>query len=226
MQAVDILGSPTLSVLRSSLGCVDHPDLLRLRAGRQTRAATTLAHVFDPIVVVVAVLVFVSVLTSSSAAAGLGWAALALLFCAVLPEVALRIWMRRHGIRDRHLVVREHRHVPLVVSGVSVAVGVAVLALAGAPPAVLALVVTILAGVVVMTLATRIAKASFHVGVVASMAVVLVCVVGWRSLLLSIPVLLAVGWARVSAGRHSLPQVVAGLLLGAGSAAVVFPWLS
>ena len=213
MQAAGVAGTPSLSVPRSSLGCVDHPDLLRLRAGRQTRAATTLAHVFDPIVVVVAVLVFVSVLTSSSAAAGLGWAALALLFCAVLPEVALRIWMRRHGIRDRHLVVREHRHVPLVVSGVSVA-------------AVLALVVTILAGVVVMTLATRIAKASFHVGVVASMAVVLVCVVGWRSLLLSIPVLLAVGWARVSAGRHSLPQVVAGLLLGAGSAAVVFPWLS
>ncbi len=205
---------------------MDHPDLVRLRAGRQTRAATTLAHVFDPIVVVVAVLVVVSVLTSSSVAAGLAWAALALLFCAAIPEVALRIWMRRHGITDRHLVVREHRHVPLVMSGLSVAAGVVVLSLAAAPPAVLALVVTILAGVVVMSLATRIAKASFHVGVLASMAVVLGCVVGPRSLLVSVPVMLAVAWARVSAGRHSVAEVVAGLVLGAGSAAVVFPWLA
>lgn len=205
---------------------MDHPDLLRLQAGRQSRAATTLAYVVDPAVVVLAVLVFVSVRTSSSVAVGLGWAALALLFCTVIPEVGLRLWMRRHGLTDRHLVVREHRQVPLVVSAVSVAVGVAVLALAGAPRAVLAFVVTILAGVVVMTLATRIAKASFHVGAVASMAVVLGCVVGVNSLLVSVPVLLAVGWARVSSGRHSLAQVVAGLLLGAGSAALVFPWLS
>lgn len=203
----------------------EHPDLTRLHAAAPSRAADAVAHVLDPILLVLVTLLVVAVRTSTDALAGFGWAAVALVFCAVLPELALRLFMRARGLTDRHLVVREHRHAPVLASVVSTLVGVLVLWAAGAPAATTAFVLTVLAGVAAMALLTRWWKASFHTAVATSMTVVLVTLFGPAALAVGVPVVVVVGWARVRAGRHSAAQVLVGGVVGALSAAV-FPLLA
>ncbi|WP_226344224.1 hypothetical protein [Agilicoccus flavus] len=197
-----------------------HPDLARLAARVPSRWADRVSAVLDPLVIVPFALLVVAVRATIRDGAGIlpgvGWAVVAIVFCAGAPEAALAWTVRRGRASDRTLVVREQRHAPLLVAIASVAVGVGVLLVAGAPGPVTAFVVAILAGVAVMTALTRVVKASFHVGVLAAVLVVL-ALDGVPALvcLALTPLVPALGWARVRAGRHTLGQVVLGAVVSA-----------
>jgi membrane-associated phospholipid phosphatase len=62
---------------------------------------------------------------------------------------------------------------------------------------------------------------SIHVAVVAGTVVILVLVFGTTWLAL-VPLIAAIGWARVRLGDHTPAQSLAGALLGAAVAATVF----
>lgn len=202
-----------------------HPDEARLAAARPSRAAALVAAALEPTVVVPVVLLVVSLRSSASLASGVGWAALAVLFCVVLPYAVLLVLIRRGRVHDRQVVIREQRRGPLLVAIASVLVGVALLAVLGAPREVVALVAAMLAGLGVMSLVSHWYKASFHVATVAGAAVVLGHVLGPWWLVVLAPAVGLVGWARWRAGRHTLPQLLVGLLVGAVTAGVVFPAL-
>lgn len=178
----------------------------------------------DPLVVLAVTVLLVALATSPTVLAGLGWAAATMTFCALLPEIALRVVMRVHGIGDRQLVVREQRRIPLLLSAASIGVGV--LVLAGAPRGLTALVVTVLVALVAMAIITRVWKASFHLACTATAVVVLALVLGPLTLAITLPMLGAVAWARTRAGRHGLAQVIAGALIGGLIAGAVFPALA
>ncbi|WP_313021591.1 hypothetical protein [Mobilicoccus sp.] len=204
----------------------DHPDLVRLHARPRHRLADLVGVVLDPLVVLAVTVLLVALATSPTVLAGLGWAAATMTFCALLPEIALRVVMRVHGIGDRQLVVREQRRIPLLLSAASIGVGVGVLVLAGAPRGLTALVVTVLVALVAMAIITRVWKASFHLACTATAVVVLALVLGPLTLAITLPMLGAVAWARTRAGRHGLAQVIAGALIGGLIAGAVFPALA
>lgn len=170
-------------------------------------------------------LAVVAVTSTSSLLSALGWVALTSLFCVGLPTVVLLVLIARGRVLDRHVVVREQRAVPLLAALGSVSVGLALLLVLSAPRPVIALVAAMLAGAVPMTVLSRWSKISFHVGVAGGTAVILTLVLGPWLLLAAVPGLVAVGWARVRAGRHSLGQVVVGAVVGCAAAALVFPLL-
>jgi membrane-associated phospholipid phosphatase len=70
-------------------------------------------------------------------------------------------------------------------------------------------------------LVTTVWKISMHTAVAAGVCVILALVFGpWLLLTLTLPI--GVGWSRVRPHAHTLAQVIAGGVLGAGIAAAIF----
>lgn len=140
----------------------------------------------------------------------------------LVPLGVVRLLRRAGRVADAHIVRREQRLVPLAAAVVSVAVGLALLHLAGAPAALVRVLAATLAALLVLALVTVVHKVSFHTGVVAGGAVAL-WVTGTHLcgvvLGLLVPV---VAWARVRRGRHSVAQVVLGGLVAAAVAAATW----
>lgn len=207
-------------------GTGGHPDVVRLTTARPSRAADLVSRVADPAVLVTLTVLVVAVTSTPGVAPALGWVALTVLFCVGLPTVVLALLVAGGHVLDRHVVVREERRLPLLAALVSVGAGLGLLVALSAPRPLVALVAAMLAGAVPMTVVSHWYKASFHTGVAGGTAVVLTLVAGPWLLVLALPGLVVVGWARVRAGRHTTGQVVLGAVLGCAAAGLVFPFLA
>lgn len=201
----------------------DHPDLIRLADAGRSRAADLVSVVLDPAWCVLATVTVVSLTSTTTRLGGLLWVLVAALFYVGAPMVILSALLRRGLVLDRHVVVREQRRLPLLGALASFVTGSVVLLLAGAPAPLVALVASMVVGLVLMTGVSAQVKASFHVGVAAGSVVVLGLVLGWPWGVGLSPLVAAAGWARVRGGRHTPGQVWLGLAIGAASAAVVYP---
>jgi membrane-associated phospholipid phosphatase len=153
-------------------------------------------------------------------ALGVAWSLVGMLFTVVIPAFIVDRGVRSGRYTDHHLREREQRAVPLGLAALSVATGVAVLVVAGAPREITALQVAVLVTVAVATAITLVWKISFHTAVVAAAAAVLTLLGGpwWALSWAAVPL---VGWARLVLRAHTLPQVVAGLVVGAGISTAV-----
>jgi membrane-associated phospholipid phosphatase len=147
--------------------------------------------------------------------AGLAWSLVGMVFTVAIPAGIVDLGVRQGRYTDHHLSRREQRAVPLGLSAASVLAGLAVLAFAGAPRAIVALQVSVLVTLLVVTAVTVVWKVSLHVAVVGAAACVLTLLGGgwWALSWLAVPV---VGWARLRLAAHTFAQVVVGCLLGAG----------
>jgi membrane-associated phospholipid phosphatase len=148
-------------------------------------------------------------------AVGVAWSLVGMLFTVVIPAVIVDRGVRSGRYTDHHLREREQRAVPLGLAALSVATGVVVLLVAGAPREITALQIAVLVTVAVATGITLVWKVSFHAAVVAAAASVLTLLGGpwWALSWLAVPL---VGWARLVLRAHTLAQVLAGFAVGAG----------
>ena len=132
--------------------------------------------------------------------------------------------VRRRQFTDHHVRLREQRPIAFLVGITSLLVGLALMVLLGAPRELVALVAAMGVGLIVSLLVTLLWKISVHVAVVAGAVTILVLVFG-PVLVAAGPLVVLVGWARVEVGDHTPLQVLAGSVLGATVAAVVFELL-
>lgn len=201
---------------------IDDVDQRLLAARERSTAADVIAEVFNPPIVVVALLTAVSFRASPDLRSALGWIALTATFCAGIPYLLL-LWSVRAGhASDRHLVRRFDRRRPLVTALVSVLIGLALLAWLDAPRPITALVAAFVAGLVVMLPLTVRWKASIHAAVVAGALAITAATFGTVWAIALGPALPLVAWARTRAGRHTVAQVVIGVLVGAFVASTTF----
>ena len=120
--------------------------------------------------------------------------------------------------------MRALRPLVLLIGVTSVVVVLTLLVIGGAPRELVALVAAMLVGLVSSLLVTLAWKISIHTAVVAGAVVILVLVFG-PLLLLLVPLVGLVSWARVELSDHSPAQVAAGAGLGALVAGIVFSLL-
>ncbi|MCL7460942.1 phosphatase PAP2 family protein [Micromonospora echinofusca] len=191
------------------------------RPGRTLRLARFVTELTAPAVLVSALTLAVGWHSTRGGAHGLAWGLLATLFVSGIPFAYILGGVRRGRLTDHHVGVREQRRVPLLFGLCSVAAGLALLAVLGAPRPVLALAAAGLVGLVVAVTVSHWWKMSIHSAVAAGALVVLVVTFGAGSLAAA-PLLVLVGWSRVRLRDHTVPQVLAGLALGALVAALTF----
>ena len=160
--------------------------------------------------------------------AGLGWGLLAALFTAVLPTLFISHGVRRGRWSDRNVGARRPRLVVLAFITASVAAGLILLLVLGAPPLLTGYLAFMLASVAVLVAITTVWKISIHCAVASGSVTILALAFG--PLVLPAYVLVTLlGWSRVTVKDHSVAQVVAGSLLGAAAATAaytVLAWLT
>jgi membrane-associated phospholipid phosphatase len=153
--------------------------------------------------------------------AGLGWGAVSALFAAVIPTIFIRYGMRRGRVSDRHVGVIAQRLIVLAFVLGSVAAGVLLMVLGGAPRDIIALTVAMFTALLVLTAVTTKWKISVHAAVSAGGVAMLALVYGALALLL-LPLVVLVGWSRVVLRDHTTAQVIAGAALGVSVGLVAF----
>ncbi|MEE1825779.1 hypothetical protein PUR61_26845 [Streptomyces sp. BE20] len=152
---------------------------------------------------------------------GLGWAAFAALFAAVIPTLFIRHGIRRGTLEDRHVGQRQRRLtvLPFVMGSVATAFGV-MLGL-DAPADLTAIVLAMFASLVPILVITVWWKVSVHTAVASGATVCLAIALGPWWLLLY-PLVAAIGWSRVVLRDHTTAQTVVGAVVGALSAGLAF----
>jgi hypothetical protein len=153
--------------------------------------------------------------------AGVGWGLLAALFTAVLPTVFISYGVRRGRWEDRNVGARRPRLIVLAFITASVAAGLVVLAAGGAPRLLTGYLGFMLASVAALALITVVWKVSIHCAVASGSVAILAFTYG-PLLLIGYLLVALLGWSRVSLEDHTVPQVVAGCVLGAGAAALAY----
>lgn len=160
----------------------------------------------------------VSLRHTSSVAAGVGWWALAMALVVGLPLVILAWALRTGKAADRQVVRRSQRPWLSAAAAGCVLSSLVVLAVAGAPTELTALIASMVVGVSAVALVSLVWKASVHVAVMTGAALVATLEVpragAWAFVL--VPV---VAWARWRDGRHSRAQLLGGAVLGGVTAA-------
>ncbi|MCZ7377569.1 MULTISPECIES: phosphatase PAP2 family protein [unclassified Micromonospora] len=191
------------------------------RPGPGQRVARLVTEVTAPAVLVSLLILTVSWHSASRPGQGLVWGLLATFFVTGIPFAYIVGGVRRGRLTDHHIGRREQRRAPLLVGLGSVAGGLALLAVLDAPRPVLALALAGLVGLVIAVSVSHWWKMSIHSAVAAGTLVILTLSFGTR-VVVAAPLLALVGWSRVRLGDHTVPQVLAGGVLGALIAAAVF----
>ncbi len=145
----------------------------------------------------------------------LSWGLLISVTGSLIPMAVIVRGARRGKWDGHHVTNRAGRRVPLLVAGVSLGLGFAVLLAGGAPAQLIALAASMLASLLVAVAITFGAKfkISLHAAVASAAVVVLALTYGPWALLLALPAVW-VAWSRVALGDHTTPEVLAGLLMG------------
>jgi membrane-associated phospholipid phosphatase len=153
--------------------------------------------------------------------AGLGWGLLAALFTAVLPTLFISHGVRHGRWDDRNVGARRPRLIVLAFITTSVAAGLILLVVLGAPILLTGYLALMLASVALLAVITTVWKISIHCAVASGSVAVLALTYG--PLVLAGYLLVALlGWSRVTLGDHTTVQVVGGTVLGALAAGLAY----
>ncbi len=153
--------------------------------------------------------------------AGLLWGLLAALFAGALPAVFISYGVRRGLWSDRTVGARRPRLIVLGFITACVAAGLVVLFVAGAPRLLTGYLAFMLGSVAVLALITLAWKISIHCAVASGSAAILALSFGPLVLACYLPVALLC-WSRVVLEDHTVGQVIAGAVLGAGAAVLAY----
>ncbi len=157
--------------------------------------------------------------------AGVGWGLLAALFAAVLPTMFVSYGIRRGRWDDRNVGARRPRLIVLGFITASVAAGLTLLIVLGAPVMVTGYLAFMLASVAVLAAITMAWKISIHCAVASGSVAILALSYG-PLVLPAFGVVVLLGWSRVSLKDHTTAQVVGGMVLGAAAAGLAYATLT
>ena len=153
--------------------------------------------------------------------AGAGWGLLAALFAAVLPTAFINYGIRRGYWDDRNVGARRARLIALAFIIASVAAGLIVLLVAGAPRLLTGYLGFMLASVAVLAAISTVWKISVHCAV-ASGSVTIIALTWGPAALAGYLLVGLLAWSRVALGDHTVAQVTAGTVLGAAASVAAY----
>jgi len=146
--------------------------------------------------------------------AGVGWGLLAAFFTGVLPTMFISYGIRHGRWDDRNVGARGPRLIVLAFITTSVAAGLIVLIVAGAPRLLTGYLAFMLASVAVLASITIAWKISIHCAVASGSVAILAFIYG-PFVLAGYLLVALLGWSRVALKDHTVAQVVGGIILGA-----------
>ncbi|GAC1433382.1 MAG: phosphatase PAP2 family protein [Burkholderiaceae bacterium] len=188
---------------------------------RSNRLARIITEVFAPSPLAAVVLIVVAWRYSPTTGEALKWSLLGILFAPVVPLLYLLRQLRRGKVTDHHVRRREQRAGIILFTLACGFAALVVLLKLGAPSQIIGLICAGAAGLIIALAITHYWKISIHTGVTAGIVVVFLELFGWWMLLL-VPLVALVGWARVAVDDHTPAQVTVGAFIGAFVSGITF----
>jgi membrane-associated phospholipid phosphatase len=195
---------------------------IELSPSHRKRIARLATEVLAPAPIAATLLCLVAWRTAASPQEAVVWGLIAVVFAALIPIAYVLQGVRKRRLTHRHVPKREQRRLPLIVGISSVFVGLVLISSLGAPKPLVALVASMLAGLLVSLAVTIFWKVSIHTAVVAGAVVILAFTFG-PILLVTAPAIALIAWSRVELGDHTPAQVIVGATLGAVVAFTTYP---
>jgi len=176
--------------------------------------ARMVSDVFSPPVVWGALAFPIALRDAQTPALAFVWATIYILLVCILPLIYISVMIKRGKISDIHLSDRSERLKPLIVSLISTALAWWILRATGAPPVVPQLALTTFIQMGILAAITLMWQISMHAMSSGAAVVGSAILYGPIAAFITIPLLILVGWARLSLHKHTIAQVVAGAILG------------
>lgn len=180
----------------------------------EPRWAVAVSDILSPAHLVMALPIVVGWQATWPDATGALWGLTASLFCGAVPYAVILAGVRAGRLTDKHIGRRDQRVLPLVLALASVVAGLAALLVLRATPAVVVLVIGMLAALAVIVPITAFWKISVHSAVATGAATALTVTFGPYAAALAWPLTVLVAAARVTLHAHTTAQVIAGGLVG------------
>ncbi|HEY3396471.1 MAG TPA: hypothetical protein VGM19_02330 [Armatimonadota bacterium] len=168
--------------------------------------------------------VLLAILLHATLAEALLWAAICVVFAAVIPFAVVYLLWRAGAVTDLHVAQRGQRVVPFAATLFSAAAGLVVLYLAQAPPQLLAVAAAFLGNGIPLTLISLGWKVSAHTAVFTG-CVLALALVGPPAALGGLGLVPVILWARWYRQRHTIGQGLVPVLMTAAITPLVYGWV-
>jgi membrane-associated HD superfamily phosphohydrolase len=146
----------------------------------------------------------------------INWAFLCFLFGTVVPYLYIWFLYKKKKINDMHIPEKEDRIKPLVVACISYIIIFIILYVLEGPLFLKSIFAVIIVSTIILTIITYFWKICLHASGITFMVITFNILFG-KWMLLMIPLIPLIGWARVRIKKHTVGQVI----LGTGITAIV-----
>jgi len=184
--------------------------------------ARVVSDILSPPVVWAALVFPITFSEAESTEQAVTWALVYVVLVCVLPIVYIALMVQRGKITDIHMRLRHQRLRPLIVSVACTSLAWWALRLLGAPSVVQQFGLFSLIQIGLMMLITLVWQISIHAISISGATIATGVIFGLVPALLTLPLIVLVGAARLKLKRHTLSQVIAGTLIGAVVPIILF----
>ena len=184
--------------------------------------ARLVSDVFSPPVVWAALSFPLAAYADPGSGNSVGWALIYCFLVCVAPVLYIALMVRRGHITDIHIKVRRQRIVPFIVTIICAGLAAGLLALLNAPPLVTFFALFTMLEIIIMLAVTTVWQISIHALGIVGAVVAIGAMYGTTIGLLFSPLIPIVCAARVVLHRHTIPQVIAGGIVGGTMTALLF----
>ncbi len=178
--------------------------------------AITISYISDGSFISVPIFLIVCLMAVDNKIEAINWALLCFLFWTVVPYLYIWFLYKKKKINDMHIPEKEDRIKPLVVACISYIIIFIILYVLEGPLFLKSIFAVIIVSTIILTIITYFWKICLHASGITFMVITFNILFG-KWMLLMIPLIPLIGWARVRIKKHTVGQVI----LGTGITAIV-----
>lgn len=171
--------------------------------------AITISYISDGSFISVPIFLIVCLMAVDNKIEAINWAFLCFLFGTVVPYLYIWFLYKKKKINDIHISEKEDRIKPLVVSCISYIIFFIILYILEGPLFLKSIFAVIIVSTIILTIITYFWKICLHASGMTFMVITLIILFG-KWMLLMIPLIPLIGWARVRIKKHTVNQVILG----------------
>jgi len=174
------------------------------------KAAKIISYMFDGSFISIPIFLIICFMVVDNKIEAFGWASVCLLFGTVVPYLYVSFLYRKKEIDDIHIPKKEDRIKPLLVSCASYTACFVILYILNGPLFLKSIFAVSIASTAIFTIITYFWKISLHSSWITFIVITFNILFG-RWMLLMLPLIPVIGWARVRIKKHTVNQVIFGV---------------
>jgi len=174
------------------------------------KVAKAISYIFDGSVISVPIFLVICLMIVDNKVEAVVWAFICLLFGTVIPYLYISLLYRNKEIDDMHIPNREDRIKPMLVSFASYTMCLVILYVLEGPLFLKSIFAVSVVSTVIFTIITYFWKISLHISWITFVVITFNILFG-KWMLLMVPLIPVIGWARVRIKKHTINQVIFGI---------------